>query len=705
MGRAARRRAPGLSPGTLVADRFRLEAKLGEGGMAEVFRAEEVGTGRRVAVKVLHSDVATNPEAAERARREGQVLSELDNPAIVSVEAFGEHEGAVFLVMELLEGETLGRRMKRGTLEPVELAPIVAGTCAGLHAAHSRGIVHRDLKPDNVFLCPTEHGLQVKLLDFGISKVYGGEKLTQTGEILGTPRYMSPEQLGAEPDIDARVDIYALGVILYEALAGKPPFLASTPTDLVIAILNGKVAPLRSVRTDVSSDVEAVVMRAMSRTRAARYDTAMELAEAFVDAVGGPAAVRSQQRRGMATRALGGALVAPVVSPTAGVPDTRPPPAPERSDAVAGHLRIGTFSGMESSSAPSESAEAIGHLPTAQMGAVPGAPVPEAPGAPVARPIQQRPAAEPSAEPRAEPAPKRRREMPPTRQSALAVDDSVDTGEAAPRAAPAPAAKKRRVAPTAMMDPSLASQPSSPALSPPAAPAPPRRSGGLSKVLLVLGALLAGAASAAGVIVALQYLEGEEEVEELADEDGAPSGSPDAEATDEADETPAPPTESEAVAADAESGGDEPGEADGPLEDVADDPGGDDAEDPGASRRREEARERRRRARRERERREREDAREEEAADEMPENPIAAIREAGRALRRGDPERCIRLLDEAIPNGAPSIALRTRADCYEASGRRRDAIRDYQRFCRIAHDSPAIGEVRARLESWGRSCP
>src|SRR5690606_6007172 len=312
MSRAGRRRARALEVGAIVAGRYRLEQHLGEGGMAEVFRAEDRETGRRVAVKVLRPDIATNPEAVERTKREGEILSRLDNPAIVSVEAWGElDDGGVFLVMELLEGETLGMRMRRGLMDPAEVAPIVAGTCAGLHAAHARGIVHRDLKPDNIFLCPTDQGLQVKLLDFGISKVYGGEKLTQTGEVLGTPRYMSPEQLGAEPDVDARVDVYALGVMLYEALAGKPPFLGATPTDLIVAILNGKVAPLRAVRPELPEEVESVVMRALNRVRVARFDTAMEMAEAYVDAAGGVVAARPQQHRGMATRAMGGMRSAP----------------------------------------------------------------------------------------------------------------------------------------------------------------------------------------------------------------------------------------------------------------------------------------------------------------------------------------------------------------------------------------------------------
>ena len=677
MSRAARRRAgPALMAGAIVAGRFRIEDKLGEGGMAEVFRAEDLATSRRVAVKVLHPEIATNPEAVERTKREGQVLSELDNPAIVSVETFGQLEdGTVFLVMELLEGETLGERMRRGPLDAPELAPVVAGTCAGLHAAHAKGIVHRDLKPDNIFLCPTEHGLQVKLLDFGISKVYGGEKLTQTGEILGTPRYMSPEQLGAEPDIDARVDVYALGVILYEALAGKPPFLATTPTDLIIAILNGKVAPLRSARPDTPAAVEGVVMRAFSKVRAARYDTAMELATAYVDAVGGASAVRGQQRRGMATRAFGGARQggSSIPPPMDAVPDTRPPPAPIGKDSVAGNLRLGTFSG------------------TAGLGS---AATIEAPARPVAAPIAA-PIA-PLGGVRSIPPTSTEDHLPYTRESPMA---DVDGG----------AEPVRRVAATAMMD---ASHPMMQALTPasgatgprPTAPARRRaRARGVSKLLLVLGALVAGAASAAAVIAGLHlYRKSQAEPPavlesatpaEVTPTDVTPAEVTPAEVTpvgiepppvEEADAEPAPEPEA-AVPHRGRAGrrsdtGHDP-TPDEPPEDP--EPTGDDTPVlPGFG-----------------------GSHDPRPTDPDPPSSVDPLRAARDALRAGEPQRCVQILDDAIRGGAPAIALRRRGDCYEAAGQRQAAIQDYQRFCRLVPDHPTISELRPLLEGWGRSCP
>jgi serine/threonine-protein kinase len=674
MSRAARRRAgPALTLGTIVAGRFRIEDKLGEGGMAEVFRAEDIATARRVAVKVLHPEIATNPEAVERTKREGQVLSGLDNPAIVSVETFGQLEdGTVFLVMELLEGETLGERMRRGPLDAPELAPVVAGTCAGLHAAHAKGIVHRDLKPDNIFLCPTEHGLQVKLLDFGISKVYGGEKLTQTGEILGTPRYMSPEQLGAEPDIDARVDVYALGVILYEALAGKPPFLATTPTDLIIAILNGKVTPLRSARPDAPAAVEAVVMRAISKVRAARFDTAMELATAYVDAVGGVSTVRGQQRRGMATRAFGGARqgISSIPPPMDALPNTRPPPAPVGKDSLAGNLRLGTFSGMITAS-PSAS---------------------PAGGSPPPRSIP----------------PTSADELPFTRESPMSDPDAAEA--------------PRRIAATAMMEashpmmqaptPSMAPSPSSSRRR--AAPPPARP---ISKVLLVLGALIAGAASAAAVIAGMHAYRASQDEPADAVESATPTEVTSAEVTppeitapeevptpDGIEPPPLEETASETAATDGETPAEGSGATTPPEQAPASRRGGSGRRSGGG------------------ESSSTDEPDDTDATHDGPpvlpgfgdtghtqptDSPASAdpLRAAREALRAGEPQRCVQILDDAIRGGAPAIALRRRGDCHEAAGNRAAAIQDYQRFCRLVPDHPTISELRPLLESWGRSCP
>ncbi len=322
----------------MIAGRFRVESLLGSGGMADVYRAIDAATGAPIALKLMREEAGRMQEAVERVRREGQVLVSLAHPAIVRIETFGQtDDGRIFIAMELLEGETLGDVMRRGRLSLSELAPIVAGTCAGLAAAHEKGIVHRDLKPDNIFLTKAADGMQVKLLDFGIAKVTDANKLTQTGEVLGTPRYMAPEQLSAERDLDGRTDIYALGVILYEALAGKPPFLAATATDLIVAILHGKHAPLTAHRPDVSSTIEGIIARAMARAREARFGTATDLAKAYVEAASGGARTPEAQREGMATAFVGSF-------------GDEPEPSPSSSSNVATatpELKPGTFSELE----------------------------------------------------------------------------------------------------------------------------------------------------------------------------------------------------------------------------------------------------------------------------------------------------------------------------------------------------------------------
>ena len=330
--RSADRSGDVFPAGKLLAGRFRVEVVLGSGGMATVYRAKDLATSKPVALKVLRRELSTVPEAATRFRREGELLQGFVHPGIVRVETFGALEdGTLFLAMELLEGETLGQMMRRrGALDPDDVAPILTGACAPLAAAHAKGIVHRDLKPDNVFLVrapgASEADFTVKLLDFGISKVFGSERLTQTGELLGTPRYMAPEQLAADHDLDGRVDVYALGVILYETLAARPPFLGATPSDLIVAILNGKMTPLGAVRADLPPEIESVVMRTMSRAREARYPTPEALANAFVSALGqanaGRAAVPA--RPGMETAVLGSMQSAPAAH---GLPakNQRPP--------------------------------------------------------------------------------------------------------------------------------------------------------------------------------------------------------------------------------------------------------------------------------------------------------------------------------------------------------------------------------------------
>ncbi|MFK8000299.1 MAG: protein kinase [Polyangiales bacterium] len=327
--------------GTVIAGRFRVEGPLGQGGMAHVVRATDLATKRPIALKLLKPEIAKDEQAVARLRREGEVLSKLDHPAIVGIETFGKlDDGRIFIAMELLKGETLGERIRRdGKLSPQDLSPVVTGAAAGLAAAHRNDVIHRDLKPDNVFL--VGEPIQVKLLDFGISKVFGLAKLTRTGQILGTPRYMAPEQLAADDDVDQRIDVYAMGVILYEALAGTPPFGGVNASELVVAIIRGRPVPLRTYCPTIDPALEAVVMRAISRSRDARFETALELAEAWVSVVD-PRPTKSASKGALATSFFGGMEAVGLAE----VASSNPPPASSTPPAEEA-LRAGTFPEMK----------------------------------------------------------------------------------------------------------------------------------------------------------------------------------------------------------------------------------------------------------------------------------------------------------------------------------------------------------------------
>ncbi|MCC6877443.1 MAG: serine/threonine protein kinase [Sandaracinaceae bacterium] len=272
---SARRSLP--PAGARVAGRYLLVRKLAEGGMGAVYEAEDP-SGARVALKLLHPDLTSDADVRRRFRRESSILRALDHPAIVRILDAGEEQGVLlFMVMELLEGETLAQRLEReGKLDAQSLLPIVRGVCAGLREAHGRGVIHGDLKPANVFLCRDGP----KLLDFGLSKVLGLERLTRTGEVIGTPAYMAPELLTGKGQLDERIDVYSLGVILYQALAGRPPFVGNVPGKLMMDIVMGDAPALRSL-CDASEATASVIACAMSRAREARFANASELVNAL----------------------------------------------------------------------------------------------------------------------------------------------------------------------------------------------------------------------------------------------------------------------------------------------------------------------------------------------------------------------------------------------------------------------------------------
>src|SRR5690606_20274145 len=290
-----RPRAPSITPpatfvpGTVFADRFRLEAEIGMGGMSLVYAAQDLLRGRPVALKVLRFPEKKREIGLERFRRETETLRLVNHPGIVGIEDCGVVDThTAWIAMELLEGETLRERVERtGPFSLHELLPIVATAADALAYAHSVGVVHRDLKPDNLFLPLDPRAASVKIIDFGLSRAADAKKLTQTGSVVGTPRYMAPEQIASAHTADPRVDVYALGLIVYEALAGKSPFVASDHGQLLGAIIQGRMEPLAGLRPDLSPDVARVIERATAPSPDDRYESAPAFAKALRKAAEG----------------------------------------------------------------------------------------------------------------------------------------------------------------------------------------------------------------------------------------------------------------------------------------------------------------------------------------------------------------------------------------------------------------------------------
>ncbi|MEM1032380.1 MAG: serine/threonine-protein kinase [Myxococcota bacterium] len=276
--------------GRVIEGKYRVLGAVGEGGMSSIYEAEPVGGRGRVALKVLHPSLADDREAIARLRQEAEVVSTIGHPNICRVYDLGRTgEGAPYLVMELLEGESLAERIKAdGRMSFAALAPIVEQVLAALGAAHAKGILHRDLKPENVFIKRGRGRAPVvaKLLDFGISKTMSYEfvdaaRLTHSGMVMGTPYYMAPEQARGDSGLDQRVDLWAVGVVLYEALTGRRPFVATNYNALLVKILTSRPRPVRKLVPGLPEPVVALVDRSLSKLREDRFQTAPE----FIDAV------------------------------------------------------------------------------------------------------------------------------------------------------------------------------------------------------------------------------------------------------------------------------------------------------------------------------------------------------------------------------------------------------------------------------------
>lgn len=450
--------------GRELAGRYRIDRKLGEGGMGAVYAGEHLIIQRPVAIKILHPQLATNPELVRRFLNEARAVTTIRHEHIVDVTDMGQLEdGALFMVLELLEGIDLAKLIETsGTLPIARVLHVVDQMCAALEVAHARGIVHRDLKPENVFLVRRGDDPDfVKILDFGIAKIIGGDgsgARTQTGMAMGTLHYMSPEQVQGGAGVDHRTDVYALGVILFRALGGSFPFDSDTLASLLSKILLDPIPPLRSVRPDAPLELEAVVTRCLSKRAGDRYASCAELRAALRSVSG--------LRTGPLRTADSAALAVPILS--AAEPSHAQAEAPRN-----GYLRIGI-----AALAVIGIAAAVGGYALAGGGPAPNAraresfvehaPAPEPAARPEAPPDPEpaaRPEAPPDPEPIARPAP-----LPPPPEPVIEAplpEAAID----APPAAPAASRRVRAPRATPITETQLSeTQLSTPPPQPPAAP-------------------------------------------------------------------------------------------------------------------------------------------------------------------------------------------------------------------------------------------
>ncbi|HEX4404254.1 MAG TPA: protein kinase, partial [Polyangia bacterium] len=312
--------------GTTLGGAYQLTREIGRGGMGAVYEGVHLRLNRRVAVKLMARELATNTEALARFRREAEVTSQLGHPHIVQVFDFGEAPtGEPYLVMEFLEGEDLEGRLRRaGRMPAGAAAHIIKQIASALAATHGKGIVHRDLKPANVFVLAVEGETDfVKVVDFGISKVKAATtRLTAAAAVMGTPNYMSPEQAAGRVDeIDGATDQWALACIAYELLAGRPPFVGDNIASLLYQVVHEAPSPLAAHALGLPAGVDAVLMRALAKKPGERFESVAAFSRAFEGTAAG----------GSVAPAPIGAVTTPAALAATGIAGTLAPSAPAKA--------------------------------------------------------------------------------------------------------------------------------------------------------------------------------------------------------------------------------------------------------------------------------------------------------------------------------------------------------------------------------------
>ena len=385
-----------LEPDAQIAQ-YRVISKLGQGGMGAVYLAEHTLLGRKAALKILHPSLTQRDDIVERFFNEARAATSIADPGIVQIFDFGYQDDLAYIVMELLDGESLDARLKRLEKLPVADALRLARQMSlSLYAAHRHGVVHRDLKPENVFVVPDPEasgGERTKILDFGIAKLTDAEqnhKRTQTGMMMGTPIYMSPEQCRGSGTLDHRSDIYSLGCLLFHLIAGRPPFDDENAGELIASHLK-EPAPKPSQFVPVSPTVDEIIGRCLQKAPEQRYDSMRELATALEAAMRGVTGFELARLTPLPTMATGPAV-------------TVPPAAPERRRwwiaigaasviAVGAVVVVLAIPRADKSAPPAVLAPPI--IPAVTK-APPPAPTPAPAPAPVAPPVIARPSATPA---------------------------------------------------------------------------------------------------------------------------------------------------------------------------------------------------------------------------------------------------------------------------------------------------------------------
>jgi len=272
------------SPGAYVEGKYRLAERIGGGGMGDVYRAENIGTGRSVAIKLLHPELARNTELAQRFFQEAQAVNRIRHPNVVEVLDAGVGEMGPYIVMEFLDGESVGAALSRSGRFEVDAAVGTAiPVLEALEAVHHAGIIHRDLKPENVFIAfdASRGAAAVRLLDFGIAKMLdnsGPSPRTRTGVVYGTPEYLSPEQATGMPTLDGRSDLFAVGVLLYELLTGTRPFRGPTAFATALKVVNDKAPTVAAAGVMIDPRLEALIQRLLEKSPAKRFSSAIDVA-------------------------------------------------------------------------------------------------------------------------------------------------------------------------------------------------------------------------------------------------------------------------------------------------------------------------------------------------------------------------------------------------------------------------------------------